>query len=652
MLTIIYDKSIFSKNTYYIHEYLGHRRTEGYNHMWADNETDQDLLGFSIHAQLLRSIITDSRMLPVTIGLFGDWGGGKSSILKILQRELDQSEDVAVIYFNSWVFEGYEDAKCAILTTLLNELRDHRNLKNVIGDETKALLKRVNLMTLLKFGASAGLAYLTANPLPLLMSGGSLPTSQLIKHNKETEDAHNTPDLNIADLLKKTQDSVESVRSFREDFQKLINKTKLKAVVILIDDLDRCSPERLIQNLEAIKLFLNVDRTAFIVATDRRIVENAIRIRYAELFTGEKGATTGDSLVTDYLEKLIQVPYTLPKLAPHEVRTYMCMLFLMKYLPVPKFEEVLQKYTQFLMRERYASFQLGDEIKSIEDKATSTAVFDSMRLVEACSDAITDGLKGNPRQIKRFLNAFWLRRELARVANIPKLKDHILIKLMVLEYMSSDRFDDLYQWHRASSDGTAQPLGELENADGVEAIPEKNAKWGTPRLWRWLKAEPRLANEDLRDYFWVARSAISDTLAGVRLMTQAMRTCTEELLSKVDIERRNGVTMFASLSEDEQEGVLGIITRHAMQYIKDDTALRSLIDLAANGHMNGAESFSRCVDRIGAAKLSAGFGISLRAFKFDPANRASVLVGQVRDKLNKPDTQVGRALQSKMKSKR
>lgn len=133
--------------------------------MWSDNETDQDLLGFTIHAKLLSSIITDSNMLPVTVGLFGDWGGGKSSILKILQRELDQDENFAVIYFNSWVFEGYEDAKSAILTTLLNELRDHRNLKNIIGDETKALLKRVNWMKLLKFSASAGIAYLTANPI-------------------------------------------------------------------------------------------------------------------------------------------------------------------------------------------------------------------------------------------------------------------------------------------------------------------------------------------------------------------------------------------------------------------------------------------------------------------------------------------------------
>ncbi len=64
--------------------------------MWADNETDQDLLGFSIHADLLRSIITNPDMLPVTVGLFGDWGGGKSSILKILQRNLAEETDFAV----------------------------------------------------------------------------------------------------------------------------------------------------------------------------------------------------------------------------------------------------------------------------------------------------------------------------------------------------------------------------------------------------------------------------------------------------------------------------------------------------------------------------------------------------------------------------
>jgi len=45
--------------------------------MWTDNETDQDLLGFSIHGNLLESIVTNPKMLPVTVGLFGDWGSGK-----------------------------------------------------------------------------------------------------------------------------------------------------------------------------------------------------------------------------------------------------------------------------------------------------------------------------------------------------------------------------------------------------------------------------------------------------------------------------------------------------------------------------------------------------------------------------------------------
>lgn len=629
-------------------------KLKGLYQMWTDNETDQDLLGFSIHAELLRSIITDPKMLPVTVGLFGDWGGGKSSILKILKSRLDQEDEFAVIYFNSWVFEGYEDAKSAILTTLLKELRDHRNLKNVIGDETKALLKRVKWMDLLKVGVSAGTAYLTANPLPLLMSlsGGVLFADKIEKNDDDDADSDSdeASTKKISDFMKESQDSIESVRSFRADFQKLIKKTKLKSVIILIDDLDRCSPERLIQNLEAIKLFLNVEHTAFIVATDRRIVENAIRIRYSELFTGEKGAATGDSLVTDYLEKLIQVPYTLPKLAPHEVRSYLCMLFLKKYLPEDEFHEVLKKYTHFLSTERYAAFQLGDELASISDEATRSVVAESMRLVEACSDAITDGLKGNPRQIKRFLNAFWLRKELARVAHIPNLKDHILIKMMVLEYINNDRFDDLYQWHRTSADGTAQPLGEFENTESPDDFPEKYANWATQRIWRWIKAEPKLASEDLRDYFWVARSAITDTLSGVRLMTQAMKTCAEELLSRVETERRSGIALFDSLTEDEQGGVLGVVTRHAMQDVKDDTALRSLLDLAAKNYLNGAEAFSRCIDRIGAAKLNPGFGIALRTFKVESGNRASELVGQVRDKLSKSDSQVGRALQNKKKS--
>lgn len=618
--------------------------------MWADNETDQDLLGFSIHADLLRSIVTNPDMLPVTVGLFGDWGGGKSSILKILQRDLSQENDFAVIYFNGWVFEGYEDAKTAILSSLLQELQDNRDLKSVIGDEAKNLLKRVNWMKLLKIGASAGMSYLTANPIPLLMSSGLFSPSQPENEPQEKVGTPNLPEIKLGEILKGSEAPVQSIRSFRMDFQELINKTGLKSLIILIDDLDRCSPERVIDNLEAIKLFLNVDRTAFVVATDRRIIENAIRIRYSELFAEERSVVDGDSLVTDYLEKLIQVPYTLPKLAPHEVRSYLCMLFLQKYLPNTEFQKVLQKYIAFLMSSRYEAFQLGEEIHGITDKQTRIAVSESMRLVEACSDAITDGLKGNPRQIKRFLNAFWLRRELAQVAKLTSLKDHILIKLMVLEYISEGRFEELYQWHRHSDDGTAIPLSGLEKAEDPELLEERFSAWATVRIWRWLKTEPLLAEEDLRDYFWVARSAITETFSGVRLMTQAMKTCAEGLLSSVDPQRRSGVEMFLSLTEEEQEGVIGVVAKQAMQMPNDDTPLRSLMDIAKNDHMVAAQAFTRCIDRIGAANLPAGFGVTLRTFSGSPDSTAVQLIKSLREDLKRTDTLVGRALKTRRKT--
>ena len=57
--------------------------------MWHDNETDKDFLGFVVHEKLERSVITNDANLPVTFGLFGDWGSGKSSILKILKSDLE-----------------------------------------------------------------------------------------------------------------------------------------------------------------------------------------------------------------------------------------------------------------------------------------------------------------------------------------------------------------------------------------------------------------------------------------------------------------------------------------------------------------------------------------------------------------------------------
>lgn len=105
--------------------------------MWADNETAVDFLGFKVHSDLIRSVVTDQNLLPTTIGLFGDWGSGKTSIMKMLEHDLDSEnydeqsdkekyEKILCIYFNGWLFEGYDDAKAAILTSILTQIAEKK----------------------------------------------------------------------------------------------------------------------------------------------------------------------------------------------------------------------------------------------------------------------------------------------------------------------------------------------------------------------------------------------------------------------------------------------------------------------------------------------------------------------------------------------
>ena len=69
--------------------------------MWSDIETSKDLLGYSIHASLLKDVITNPKNLPITVGLYGDWGSGKSSILKILQEQLYNPQNEMFSHFGT-----------------------------------------------------------------------------------------------------------------------------------------------------------------------------------------------------------------------------------------------------------------------------------------------------------------------------------------------------------------------------------------------------------------------------------------------------------------------------------------------------------------------------------------------------------------------
>ena len=87
-----------------------------------DQETATDLLHYEAIAKTVVRLIRDTPKTPLTVGVHGDWGAGKSSVLKMTEDALSKQPKVQCLWFNGWAFEGFEDAKTVIIETIIEEL--------------------------------------------------------------------------------------------------------------------------------------------------------------------------------------------------------------------------------------------------------------------------------------------------------------------------------------------------------------------------------------------------------------------------------------------------------------------------------------------------------------------------------------------------
>lgn len=605
--------------------------------MWADNETSEDLLGFKVHADLLVDVINDDKVLPVTVGVFGDWGSGKSSILKIVEHELTGREEdgfkngTLVLYFNGWVFEGYDDAKAALLESIIEKFAKHKTIGNKVKDKTIKLIKSVKWMRLLglsfkKVIVPGAAAYLTggASLLPFLVNEFSQLQPSDVAEKLTGEGAEEF----LKDIIKKNEDDeVALVREFRDDFKEMIDKSEIKKLVVIIDDLDRCTPERLIENLEAIKLFLNVEKTAFVIGADPRIVRHAIEHRYKtdSIENADDPDSRNKRIVSDYLEKLIQIPYYLPKLTENEVETYLTLLFCKKAMG-DDFSKVITAFKANRENNRYDVFGLGD-IQDLANEEQKKELTQSVSLIASLSPIITDGLKGNPRQIKRFLNTFTLRNRLVKIAKLSEFKIDILAKLMVLEYASTNLFKEIYNWQTLQK-GEPKQIADLEKLAGEEKTEEIkkqfSPEWGSDKIVKWLNAEPKLANVDLRDYYWISRDQLSTTISGASLISPHIRSLTKQLidhgsgsiLTNTITQEVNG-----KLSEPEGEMLLALLEKELIKFPENDSIHKVFIEMMSQNVPKIIESYSRAIAKADNSKIP----FSLRSeFTLAEAKNANV----------------------------
>lgn len=498
--------------------------------MWSDNETTQDLLGYQVHADLLKKIILDKSMLPITIGVFGNWGSGKSSLMLLLYEGISiwnneqcqknsgsengqcDKERVLQIKFNSWQFENYDATKLVMIDTILESIKTDISNHTDIFEKADDFLARISLL-------KAGLFILKKtyeNLTPDFIK-------KWIPNKKELDKITGCDKYN--DLLEEIEKGNTSkfVGQFRELFEQMVKDAGYRAIVVYIDDLDRCNPKRIIECLEAVKLFVNVDRTAFVIGADERIIEYAIKQHYPI----EQKKEEISSPFSDYLEKLIQLPYKLPKLSGNEQETYITLLLCKQYCKPMDFTSIYNEYVKFRKNDKHSKYNI-DDIK----RAFPTLNLSGVEYMLPIVPIIKSFLNGNPRQLKRFMNTLYVRKELANVAGFDELRPDVLVKLMVLEYntLYISRFEELYRLQRDNSGCLPIEKAEEEAKSGIEITDElwKN-NWESDYLKRWLASTPSLLDVNLQNYFWVARDALKTETPIATVVTRKVNLIFKEL---------------------------------------------------------------------------------------------------------------------------
>lgn len=512
--------------------------------MWKDSETNIDLLDFDYLVDVTKHIILSDNLTPSTIGIYGDWGSGKSSLMDMTMNELLKDEQILCLKFNGWLFEGYEDAKVALVGSILDEIGKKKRLSAKAKDTLKNLYDNTDFIKLSSKLAKYGLDFfLTGGILSLTDITIETIKNALISKGEQVEDA------DIEGVLKafRSKEVRRSIKSFHSDFEKLLNQTKIKRLVVFIDELDRCKHDTILETLEAIRLFLFAKGTSFIIGADERQIQYAVRLKYPDVEGNQI------DIGKEYLEKLIQYPVRIPQLGQKEVEYYIMYLLFEKY-----FKEELSIIRDIIEKEKgnsFLEFELTYELIKKEDKELADKLKDTISLSKQISSVLAKGLNGNPRHCKRFLNAMELRLMMADYRKMP-LDRKVLAKLMLVEYFKEPFYKRLAEL-QAGESGKPKELVNIENGEwnGVNVLKIwKDDSW----IMEWItNIEPKLSEFDLRPYFYFSRESQKNiSFAKSQNLSQDAIKIMQQLLSGADTMRNEAIKLFSNVVDFEASVIL------------------------------------------------------------------------------------------------
>lgn len=495
-----------------------------------DNPTRIDLLGFGDIVTAVKATVTRPDLDPITVGVNAPWGGGKTTVLLLLQQQLEDQEDVLAVYVSPWEYDRTTDTKATLIGTVLKRLDDELRVNETaiagVRNQLDKMIARVN------FTKAVTLAAKTALTL-------TIPSVESLAGLFDPEDDKTAPTL----------------QGFREQFDELLSSDELShvtRVVVLVDDLDRSLPDTVVESLEAIKLFLSVKKMGFVIAADEDNVARAI---------GRRLESTGQpTTARQYLEKIVHIPFRIPALSRERTEEYLSLLIL---ADAENLNELISRVAETRGSGESLAARLDDLVT--EEQRTDIA------LAERLAPILHHHTQGNPRRLKRFLNALWLRTEFARSRGVS-LEVDTCAKLMVAELLYPDLFGQMLGWLSAGNLG--EKIAEIENREGEHS--EQTFEWGS--------LEPTLATVNLAEYLFLAASLRGETVEEAALPPD-LRDLAAQLTADSTVVRDGGLEAAAELDTDQRSTLARYIAaqlRHQRLPERQKALAESLSGLADN----------------------------------------------------------------------
>jgi KAP family P-loop domain/TIR domain len=243
-----------------------------------------DGLGFGVYARILANGALNASG-PLTIGVFGEWGSGKTSLMRLIAREMGHHPRVVTVWFNAWKYEQDQHPIVPLIGTIIRDLEAYEGHGGRVATATRALIRALRAVA---YGFSVKSTVKVPGVADVEVS---LAGRDVVDRARELrEDA-----LLARSLFHEAFEALDAVE-FADDLQ----------VVVFIDDLDRCFPDQAVKLLESIKLVLAQRGFVFILGVAREVIEGYLQHRYITEYgiPGYKGHL--------YLDKMIQVVFHIP----------------------------------------------------------------------------------------------------------------------------------------------------------------------------------------------------------------------------------------------------------------------------------------------------------------------------------------------------